>query len=716
MKRVLLLVLGSLLLALPVSASQYYVSPAGNDNNSGTSPSSPWATINKVNSVVFNGGDTVSFQGGQTFTGCLVFNSSTVQNSSASTPFTVNSYGTGMATIQSGCTGNFSAAVIADNVNGFYLNGLKIVNGFATGAGSSTAIGVLLENQSPNSTTQTVVVENSEITGFAPPSGSTSPGGDIVIIGDAMNGNNGPLNDIQILNNTLHGASVTAGDYVGIGGYGYGENITNVLVQGNTVYNIGGARTDTGAGILADGWNGATIQYNVIHEIGANVTSLCDIGGMSGIETYTSNNVTVRFNEVYNVQPSPGFTQGCDWDGIDLDGGTSNSVVEYNYTHHNGGPGLLAYDANPNGDTWGNNTFRFNISENDQWLCSQYNFCSGVFVVGPIAPANPLYIYGNTLFENLAGNQTQPAACFYIGYEMPGSAWPSGSLIEDNICYMDNYDQYGRSLFFYNPGPYTMTVSNNLYYTTHSPNWRWGGNNYSSFSDWQTKAGIESNPIEGNPLFSNAGNGGTCNWSPSQASGPQPCPSAYTLQSGSPASGAGVTVSVPSNGGRDYYNNALTTPPSIGAYSTGSGSVCHTGTWCAQANLPVSPSYGSLFQTGSWAANQSNWVASIWIQGSGSIQLQALYNSTVLAETECTASSTWTQCSTPVFNTGSTGVNRFNIIGYYGGPATMYIDDTFLGPAGGSNQLPNAGFESGSSLWTIDGGGQGVYTIGQFSK
>jgi hypothetical protein len=46
----------------------------------------------------------------------------------------------------------------------------------------------------------------------------------------------------------------------------------------------------------------------------------------------------------------------------------------------------------------------------------------------------------------------------------------------------------------------------------------------------------------------------------------------------------------------------------------------------------------------------------------------------------------------------------------------MYIDDTFLGPTGGSNQLPNAGFESGNSFWNIDGGGQGVYTIGQFSK
>lgn len=41
--------------------------------------------------------------------------------------------------------------------------------------------------------------------------------------------------------------------------------------------------------------------------------------------------------------------------GTGLDGGTSNSVVEYNYTHHNGGNGLLAYDPNVGSDIWGNN-------------------------------------------------------------------------------------------------------------------------------------------------------------------------------------------------------------------------------------------------------------------------------------------------------------------------------------------------------------------------
>jgi hypothetical protein len=91
--------LGILGLVSGLAAQQYYVSPNGNDNNQGTLPASPWQTISKVNSFTFAEGSTVSFEGGQTFTGCLVFNTTNVPESSASTPFIVNSYGTGAATI-----------------------------------------------------------------------------------------------------------------------------------------------------------------------------------------------------------------------------------------------------------------------------------------------------------------------------------------------------------------------------------------------------------------------------------------------------------------------------------------------------------------------------------------------------------------------------------------------------------------------------------------
>src|SRR5262245_57237024 len=84
------------------AASAYYVSPTGSDTNSGTSASSPWQTISKVNATVLNPGDSALFEGGQTFAGNLVINS---ESGMPGAPITIASYGTGNATIQA-ATGN----------------------------------------------------------------------------------------------------------------------------------------------------------------------------------------------------------------------------------------------------------------------------------------------------------------------------------------------------------------------------------------------------------------------------------------------------------------------------------------------------------------------------------------------------------------------------------------------------------------------------------
>jgi parallel beta-helix repeat protein len=48
-------------------AATYYVDNQGNDNNNGTSPSSPWKTIAKVNSTTFSSGDQILFKKGGTW-------------------------------------------------------------------------------------------------------------------------------------------------------------------------------------------------------------------------------------------------------------------------------------------------------------------------------------------------------------------------------------------------------------------------------------------------------------------------------------------------------------------------------------------------------------------------------------------------------------------------------------------------------------------------
>ena len=89
-------------ISLMVSAATYYVSNSGNDANSGTSESSPFATISKVNSKfsTLQPGDQVLFKRGDTFYGTLVITRSGAENNK----IVCGAYGTGEMPIISGFT------------------------------------------------------------------------------------------------------------------------------------------------------------------------------------------------------------------------------------------------------------------------------------------------------------------------------------------------------------------------------------------------------------------------------------------------------------------------------------------------------------------------------------------------------------------------------------------------------------------------------------
>src|SRR6516162_6189131 len=79
-------------------SATYYVSPTGDDGHSGTSTTSAWKTIARVNSAGLQPGDHVLFQGGMTFYGSIKLKN----GGSSSSPIIVSSYGSGRATINSG--------------------------------------------------------------------------------------------------------------------------------------------------------------------------------------------------------------------------------------------------------------------------------------------------------------------------------------------------------------------------------------------------------------------------------------------------------------------------------------------------------------------------------------------------------------------------------------------------------------------------------------
>ena len=52
-----------------VSATTYYISSAGNDASNGTSTTTSWATLNKVNGFSLAAGDNILFNRGDTWYG-----------------------------------------------------------------------------------------------------------------------------------------------------------------------------------------------------------------------------------------------------------------------------------------------------------------------------------------------------------------------------------------------------------------------------------------------------------------------------------------------------------------------------------------------------------------------------------------------------------------------------------------------------------------------
>ena len=88
----ILCLLAFVLFAFTARATNYYLSNSGNDANSGTDPSSPWQTLNKLNSFKnLKPGDNVLFKRGDSFYGSITLsNAGTTGN-----PITFSAYGTG---------------------------------------------------------------------------------------------------------------------------------------------------------------------------------------------------------------------------------------------------------------------------------------------------------------------------------------------------------------------------------------------------------------------------------------------------------------------------------------------------------------------------------------------------------------------------------------------------------------------------------------------
>ncbi len=511
---------------LPLSASvlrgggatnnTYYVDGAsGNDANSGLTTAKAWKTIAKVNASVFNAGDSVLFKGSTTFSGTKitlgVANYSGTTPPTLARPLTIGSYGTGQATISTTAAGGF----LALNIGNFTLRDLIF-----TGSGTGSAIeGVFADNTlAGNIKLGGVSIINLTVSGF------TDVG--IQLGGDTgSSGYDGAL----IQNCTIHDCGNE-----GIGVYGTVDYaITNLTIDSCTCYNITGNASQNGAGsgIVVGSVNGGLLTNCVAHDCGSNASN---INGPVGMYAYQSNAVIFTGCETYNQT-----TLNTDGGGFDLDGGCSNCIIEYCYSHNNAGSGFLAYNYG-GVEAWTGNTYRFNISQSDCQAGATASFIidnDGSGMTGP-------NIYNNTIY---ASHGT--SAGFYIGQNN------FGGTIANNIIYSTGTTKMINTA---NTPNAALAFRGNDYFFTGSFSLKWNVTTYTSYATWQTATGQEKISgvdvgLQVDPLLTSAGTGGNMGNNPASLT-------AYQLQHTSTLIGAGRNMQTDFSinpGTLDFYGDTI---------------------------------------------------------------------------------------------------------------------------------------------------------------
>jgi hypothetical protein len=330
------------------SGRTYYVRPSGDDASSGADPEQSWKSVSRVNAQDLEPGDTVLFEGGARFSGTLELDASDAGD--AASPVRIKSFGTGRATLDA-ASGH---GIAIHDAGGFEIENLLITGGWDASAQSGNdGEGIFAVNSVPGHHAYYLRFTALEVSGFKlagiglharPDDDSKNSGfGDVEIQGCSLHGNG----DAGLLSD---------GPYTLEPGYSH----RGLTVRDVRVFDQRGLKNKgqhTGSGIEISDAEDALIEGCVAHDNGEYNDH--PQGGAYGIWTWDSDSVTLRSNESYRNR-----TQTVDGGGFDIDGGVTKSIMQYNYSHDNAGPGYGAFQftgARPFED----NVTQYNISQND---------------------------------------------------------------------------------------------------------------------------------------------------------------------------------------------------------------------------------------------------------------------------------------------------------------------------------------------------------------
>ncbi|MCX6323055.1 MAG: T9SS type A sorting domain-containing protein [Sphingobacteriales bacterium] len=288
-----------LLLTCIVKGADYYVSTSGNDINNGTTQTTPWQTLGKVQSAFNSGligpGDKVLFKKGDVFTGTLLVASIwgyTARSGTATNPITVGTYGSGAKPIfqypQGGNTAPELRVIMRFvGVNYYVIDGLNYTDLVNTSNDKVTpancGFGIYLGSYG-EATCNYFAIKNIDI---------SLCGMGMSIVGNFNTVSNCSLTNFKNLKNTYDG-----------GVDDYGANAFTIMGNDNTLMNnfISGAWAYS-----SDfGWNGGACEmFNtcnrnmIMYNTFVDCEGVSEYGGQGGAGHVANDNL-IAYNKIIN--------------------------------------------------------------------------------------------------------------------------------------------------------------------------------------------------------------------------------------------------------------------------------------------------------------------------------------------------------------------------------------------------------------------------------
>jgi Right handed beta helix region len=536
---------------------------AGNDANGGTSPTSAWRTIGRATQQTYGPGDQVLLKRGCVWSGTAAAPESFVArgSGSADAPVVLADYGTGnLPKIDA----QVVEAVKLENVQDWTVRNLDLTQHGQTpqALDPSNEHGKDRDKGTDESMHAVVLVR-----GLATTTGNQS-------CGEPCTARNIRLENLKVHDGAWNGVFGAAGFYeLDSNRYGY---LDNLVVQGVEAWNnhkAGIEVTSTYTKQVTYHATNVAVLDSYLHHNGGDGVMMgpVDHGLIDGNEcayngqlrnarlgcwAWDSHDVVIQFNESHhNITPlavDQSNPKARDGGGFDLDLGSEDSVMQYNWSHDNAGEGYLLLTW-PIGFGYARGVthhaqMRYNVSERDG-----QKLAGGITVFGGVAPA---WIYNNTIYyvsARPAGSAMFNGEGAALTTSIFGKSGKPDLRVFNNLFITDGTVNPGLpSYSVWSDGSGTFAFDRNLWWRPQGGvAFRWGGTTCTTFACWQA-LGFDPNGANADP----------------QVAGPLGAgPTAYQLTAGSPAAGRGAPVAAPRGmGARDYFGDAT---PQGGSYDAG---------------------------------------------------------------------------------------------------------------------------------------------------